>query len=128
MNGHETSNDHLYIKSSTRYDDSHTGKILREWCEVWTIISNKTINKGRLNKRNNGFRIQKCFKTSLDQDQRCCLGVITSVWNNMSRSLVATTFIIFFEIYATTPHSTGNEFSINCGLNLNFTEKDACFV
>ena len=46
----------------------------------------------------------------------------------MSRSLVATTFIIFFEIYATTPHSTGDEFSINCGLNLNFTEKDACFV
>ena len=56
------------------------------------------------------------------------LGGIAPVRNNMFRSLVAIAFIIFFEIYATTPHSRGDEFSINCGLNLNFSEKDACFV
>ena len=56
------------------------------------------------------------------------LGGIAPVRNNMFRSLVAIAFIIFFEIYATTTHSRGDEFSINCGLNLNFSEKDACFV
>ena len=51
------------------------------------------------------------------------LGGIAPVRNNMFRSLVAIAFIIFFEIYATTTHSRGDEFSINCGLNLNFSEK-----
>ena len=59
---------------------------------------------------------------------RDVVGRIASVWNNMSRSLVATIFIIFFALFATITQSKADEFSINCGLNLNFTEKDACFV